>query len=68
MLLGLAETSPNVSTDKCDSQGSRIIAVEPSTEMTRQHRDATVQIVLGVPEVFLSRSDSFALSAQLLSR
>ena len=44
MPLGLAETSPNVSTDKCDSQGSRIIAVEPSTEMTRQHRDATVQI------------------------
>ena len=45
MLLGLAETSPNVSTDKCDSQGSRIIAVEPSTEMTTQNRDATVQIV-----------------------
>jgi hypothetical protein len=45
MPLGLAETSPNVSTEKCEAQGSRIIAVEPSTEMTRQHRDATIQIV-----------------------
>ena len=44
MPLGLAETSPNVSTDKCEAQGSRIMAVEPSTEITRQHRDATVQI------------------------
>jgi len=45
MPLGLAETVSNVSTYKCESWGSRITAVALLTEMTRQRRDATVQII-----------------------